>query len=353
MLEHIKKDAVIYHDGEKFKDVFIDIIKRFPEESFYFLDLKALQRRVVLMKDFFLPKNSNSEIAYAMKANPQKNVLDTVYQEGIHTFDCASIGEIRRIKTLEKVHGNTSIVYNNPIRKRKNIREALKLGVRHFTVDTKNEVKKILEECDNTNSLEIAVRLAITNNGAAINLSSKFGVGKKEVMEIIEYIKANTNTSIGLSTHVGSQNEDMKAYEKSIKHMVDIAKKTKTKLKSMNIGGGIPVWPEKNRKENEDWLINSLKSASSILERETKDIMEDSSRLIIEPGRSVAGPTVDLIVDIISVAQKTDTNNNLVTCVYMDDGVFTSFMDSALHRWKYPVKVISNNFEIIGGDKTT
>ena len=78
---------------EKFTDVnkLVNVLK--PVNPVYCIRPDQIKKS----SDFF-KNNFPGEILYAVKTNPNKFVLDQVYNNGIHNFDVASINEIKLIK---------------------------------------------------------------------------------------------------------------------------------------------------------------------------------------------------------------------------------------------------------------
>ena len=63
----------------------------------------------------------------------------------------------------------------NPVKPRIAIKQAyFDYGVRNFSLDTFDELEKILEETNFANDLNLHLRINISNNFAKIDLSEKF-----------------------------------------------------------------------------------------------------------------------------------------------------------------------------------
>ena len=91
---------------------------------------------------------------YAVKANPDKEILKILMQEGVN-FEIASVAELHLLMDL-KVEPK-SILFSNPIKSSKALKEALSYGVQWFAADTPEEVIKIAEI---DNSARIFLRIA-------------------------------------------------------------------------------------------------------------------------------------------------------------------------------------------------
>ena len=91
------------------------------------------------------------------------------------------------------------------VKSRESISEAyFKYGVKTFSLDTKDELIKIIESTNNAKDLELFVRVAVSNEHAEIDLSKKFGALSSEAAGLLRLVKQYSK-KIGLSFHVGSQ----------------------------------------------------------------------------------------------------------------------------------------------------
>ncbi len=311
-----------------------EITTAYPEDSFCFLNEKKLRERISLLKNSFLPTNEYAKIAYAVKANPRKEILEILNDEGVDCFDCASQEEIRKVLTLDS---DAKILFNHPIKTSKDIRYAFFNEVRHYTVQTRKEIQKILKELhflEPRRPVEMAVRLQTLNDGAKVNLSTKFGAILSDAKEMIQSIKENKNLVPSLSIHTGSQNTKMQSFEKAIELMASLAQE-QGGIKTLNVGGGLPV----NYFESDDFDLSVfLQYISHAIEKNLPDNLADDPEIIIELGRSIIAEAIDLVIPVLSVEKR-----NGQKCVYFNDGVFTSFSDAAVHDWEY-------NFKTIGKD---
>ena len=136
---------------------------------------KALHRASA----FFI-NNFNGTALYAVKTNPDDYILKALYNQGITSFDVASLEEINQ---LHKLFPNTTLYFMHPVKSRHAIREAYhSYGVRHFSLDSEEELKKILEETKGAKDLCLHIRLSIPNTYAELNLAEKFGINLQDAL---------------------------------------------------------------------------------------------------------------------------------------------------------------------------
>ena len=141
---------------KKFKSVDELISQLQPDKPVYCIRKKSIQ----IASKYFQNKFPGS-ILYAVKTNPNKEVLKTIIQSGVRQFDVASVEEI---KTIKKIDPNLSCSYMHTVKSRENIKEAyFKYGVKDFSLDTK-ELIKILECTNNAKDLSLFVRVLYQMN---------------------------------------------------------------------------------------------------------------------------------------------------------------------------------------------
>ncbi len=71
------------------------------EDAFYLFNIGKLRSTVRLFLEIFLPNDPHRRVAYAVKANPHREILRILIEEGVNCMDCASLGEIRRVSCFD------------------------------------------------------------------------------------------------------------------------------------------------------------------------------------------------------------------------------------------------------------
>ena len=98
---------------------------------------------------------------YAVKCNPNEQVLQTIFDSGVTNFDTASLEEIKLVK---RVLPNAKAYFMHTVKNKESIYEAyFNYGVRDFSFDSKFELEKILEVTNRANDLTLYLRVAISN----------------------------------------------------------------------------------------------------------------------------------------------------------------------------------------------
>ena len=304
---------------KKFKSVDELISQLQPDKPVYCIRKKSIQ----LASEYF-QENFPGKILYAVKTNPNKEVLKTIIQSGIKKFDVASVEEI---KTIKKIDPNLHCSYMHTVKSTENIKKAyFKYGVKDFALDTKEELIKILESTNHAKDLNLFVRVAVSNEHAEIDLSKKFGALTSEAKGLLRLSKVNSK-KVGLSFHVGSQCMHPISYAKGISEIGNIIKKTKIVPDYINVGGGFPtIYPDLVPQSMESYFKEIKNSLSKLKLKKMPEI-------ICEPGRAIVAESGSTIVKVnLRKKQK----------LYINDGTYGTLFDGGVPNIVFPTKLITN-----------
>ena len=193
---------------QKFKSVDAIVSQLKPEGPIYCIRKKSIHVASRIFQNKFPGK-----ILYAVKTNPNTEVLKTIIESGIKNFDVASNKEIRDIK---EINSDAKCSYMHTVKSRESIKEAyFKYDIKTFSLDTKDELMKIIESTNQAKDLELFVRVSVSNEHAEIDLSKKFGALNSEATGLLRLTKQYAKKT-GLSFHVGSQCMHPISYAKGI-----------------------------------------------------------------------------------------------------------------------------------------
>jgi ornithine decarboxylase len=304
---------------QKFKNVneLVNTLK--PDYPVYCIRPDSIKTSTQFFKNTFPGK-----VLYAVKTNPNEEVLKHIIDNGIKNFDTASINEILLIKKLKP---DAHIYYMHTVKSRNDISEAyFNLGIRDFALDTKDELIKILEATNHAKDLTLYIRIAISNEHAEIDLSRKFGAHSGEALGLVRLCKEHAN-KIGISFHVGSQCMHKVSFTKAINEVGNIIKKTKIIPDIINVGGGFPsIYPDLNPEPLDNYL-NAIKISIAKLN------LPETPRLICEPGRAIVAESGSTIVKVnLRKKQK----------LYINDGTYGTLFDAGVPNFILPSKMVSN-----------
>tara|TARA_B100002052_G_scaffold143394_1_gene131242 strand:+ start:55 stop:1233 length:1179 start_codon:yes stop_codon:yes gene_type:complete len=304
---------------EKFKSVDKLIKQLKPIEPIY-----CIRRKSIKISSKYFKEKFPGRILYAVKTNPNPIVIKTIIESGINNFDIASIKEIEAIK---KIDPKANCSFMHTVKSRENISEAyFKYGIKAFSLDTKDELIKIIESTNRAKDLDLFVRVAVSNEHAEIDLSKKFGAISSEACGLLRLTKQYAK-KIGLSFHVGSQCMHPISYAKGIAEIGNIIKRTRIMPDIINIGGGFPTIYPDLIPQSLDCYFEEIKKALINLK------LNKLPEIICEPGRAIVAESGSTIVRVnLRKKQK----------LYINDGTYGTLFDAGVPNIVYPSRLITN-----------
>ena len=304
---------------QKFKNVDELVSQLKPEKPIYCIRKKSIQLASTYFRNKFPGK-----VLYAVKTNSHPEVLKTIVESGIENFDVASIQEIKDIRAINP---NAKCSYMHPVKSRESINEAyFKYNIKAFSLDTKDELIKIIEATNHAKDLELFIRIAVSNEHAEIDLSKKFGAIASEATGLLRLTKQYAK-KIGLSFHVGSQCMHPISYTKGIVEVGNIIKKTKIIPDYINIGGGFPaIYPDLVPQSLENYFEEIKKGLANLK-------LEKLPELLCEPGRAIVAESGSTIVKVnLRKKQK----------LYINEGTYGTLFDAGTPNLVYPSRIIKS-----------
>ena len=303
----------------KFKSVneLVNTLK--PDYPVYCIRPEEIKKSVKFFKENFPGK-----ILYAVKTNPHEKVIKQIITQGIKDFDVASLKEIKLIK---KINSEVNLHFMHTIKSKESISSAYHdYGVKSFSLDNKEELRKILEATNQAKDLKLFVRIAISNEHAEIDLSRKFGAHPSEALGLVRLCKEHSK-KLGISFHVGSQCMEKISYSTGIYEIANIIKKTKIVPDIINIGGGFPaIYPDLKPEPLIKYMEEIKKGINNLK-------LDKLPEIICEPGRAIVAESGSTIVKVILRKKQK---------LYINDGTYGSLFDAGVPNFIFPSKMITN-----------
>jgi ornithine decarboxylase len=257
---------------------------------------------------------------YAVKSNNDPELLRWLHEANVR-FDCASPNEIRQ--ALEVGSKPEGIIYANPCKSRKDVREAAASGVRTTVIDSPEEVEKLAEVKWPGNTL---IRLKVADSGSAQPFSRKFGAPLTWVSDILKALQEAHIPHAGWSFHVGSLCKEPEQYLAAIETCAEADALADKPAAIVDIGGGF--LPDEE----------SFAAASQFICK-GRNLFGAATKWIAEPGRFMSMPVVTMETQVIGVKRRHTPPGFIYT---LDDSVYGSFSNIPFDGQK-PV------FELLGG----
>ena len=267
------------------------------------------------------------ELYYAVKSLPHPALLSLL--AGMNAgFDLASSGEIELVRDLH-VSGRRTI-HTHPVKRDKDIRDALRFGCTTFVVDNTDELLKFLPY---KHRVGLLIRLGFRSQAAVVDLSKKFGCTVDQAGAMLS-LAARLGIHIkGLSFHVGSQcsnaEQQVKAIDACNTLMRGCSKLGAGPLSILDIGGGFPVAYDAGQIDIDGYCAPIRNALASL---------PPNVRVIAEPGRFISGPAMTCIATVIGKAERFG-----LRWYYLDEGVYSAFSGQIFDHVRYPLEFFSDD----------
>ncbi|MDY3298204.1 type III PLP-dependent enzyme [Selenomonas sp.] len=270
----------------------------------------------------FLRKHlPHAGVYYAMKANPEPAILETLAGLG-SCFDVASAGEIEALAMLG-IDGSR-MIYANTVKDARGLAAARAYGVKRMTFDDESEIAKIAAYVPDA---EVLVRIAVHNKRALVDLNTKFGAHPEDAIPLLQKAKAAGLNPVGICFHVGSQSLSTAAYEEAllfVHGLFDEAKAAGLALTDLDIGGGFPV-------PDMDGLAVDVAAMMETIDRQIVRLFPETA-VYCEPGRFIPGTAANFVASVIGTKDR-DGHPWYI----LDDGIYGAFTGLLFDHWHYPL----------------
>jgi len=252
-------------------------------------------------------------ICYAVKANPNLSVLRILARKE-SSFDVVSAGELDRLRRIG-VPGER-IVFSGVGKTREEIRAALAYrtngkqrgGIFLFNVESAAELDVLLAEAvrhvaagGRRPSVAMRVNPDVLAGGhphiSTGHHHHKFGVDWTEARRL--YLKHKDSGAIswrGISAHIGSQIVSVTPYRRALARLASYVRdlnRQGIRLDLVDIGGGLGI-----RYAEESPLVPAAFARALV-----EIVRPLGCRLLVEPGRSIAGPAGVLLTRVVYVKE--------------------------------------------------
>lgn len=272
---------------------------------------------------------------YAVKANPDSAILETLYKAGA-SFDVASMPEFLRvhefIKDLPAKERQDyiwdKIIYANPIKATETL-EQLDQYKPLVTYDNYEEIAKVKKHAPHAG---LVLRIKVPNTGAVVELSSKFGASSGEAVDLIQKAFDSGLVVEGLSFHVGSQCTNFENYVQALNLAASLFKEAWDRgyhqVKILDIGGGFPA--------PYDSQVKPFRELAKRLNSEIDRLFPKHLEILAEPGRFLVATAVTSIAKVIGKAVRDGKQ-----CYYVNDGIYHTFSGILFDHCQYHLKAFN------------
>lgn len=298
----------------------LDLVReRSPERP-----VALVRPRSVSVAARWFQDNLKADVFYAVKANPSRWVIETLVEAGVTGFDVASLAEIELVRS---VSADVRLAFMHPVKSRSAITKAyFDHGVRTFSLDCEDELRKILDATGGAADLNLLVRMGVSADGAAYSLSGKFGVSPDQAPSLLLATRRAVKDGLmGVCFHVGSQCMRPTAYQAAMAQVGRAISRAGVIVDIVDVGGGFPsVYP--------GMVPPDLQEYADAIHRGFNEMpVSETTELWCEPGRS-------LVAESSSILARVDLRKG--DSLYLNDGSYGSLFDATHSRWPFPTKLV-------------
>ncbi len=270
---------------------------------------------------FFVEKFPGRSM-YAVKANPSPELIQILWDSGITHYDVASIAEVRLV--ARTIPGAT-LCFMHPVKAEEAIEEAyFTHGVKTFSLDSIEELEKIVRATRGASDLTLCVRLRVSSEHSKLSLASKFGAAPGETKELL-FRTRQVADALGICFHVGSQAMTPEAYAQAMERVRAAIVEAAVTVDVIDVGGGFPsTYPGMEPPPLEHFFETIHRAFESLP-------VSYSSELWCEPGRALCAEYSSLIVRV---------ERRRGSELYINDGAYGALFDAAHIGWRFPVTLL-------------
>ncbi|MBA2936344.1 type III PLP-dependent enzyme [Sphingomonas sp. CGMCC 1.13654] len=259
---------------------------------------------------------------YAVKANPSPDLLLTLWEGGITHYDVASIAEVRLVaRTLPEA----TLCFMHPVKAEEAIAEAyFTHGVRTFSLDSHEELDKIVRATKGATDLTLCVRIRVSSDHSKLSLASKFGVDLADAASLLMATRQVAD-ALGICFHVGSQAMSPQAYSDALARVRAAIVSASVTVDVIDVGGGFPsAYPGMTPPPLEQYFRVIHEAFESLP-------VSYSAELWCEPGRALSAEYASVLVRV--ERRRGDE-------LYINDGAYGALFDAAHIGWRFPVALL-------------
>ncbi|MDB4192686.1 diaminopimelate decarboxylase [Candidatus Pelagibacter sp.] len=288
-----------------------DVAKRFGTPV-YCYSYEQLKKNIISFKKSF--SSFSPLVCFAIKSNTNVNLIREIRKFGLGA-DVVSMGEL--MLALKAGMDPKKIVFSGVGKTSNEISYAIDKKILLINAESKSEINEIERIAKSKKKIiNIGIRLNPNTDAKTLKQIStgkkenKFGVDEKTFFDLVNYSKLSKNINLKcLSVHIGSQILDHKPYEKMLKVVDKIIKKSNYQFELIDLGGGMGISYERNNKK-----LNYQKYNVAI----KKFLKNHKSKIIFEPGRSIVGNIGSLISEVIYIKEN-DKKDFIILDAAMND----------------------------------
>jgi len=258
-----------------------------------------------LLEQYNTAKSLADEVSYSFKTNP---FVGTVLEK---ETDCQFSIHLKNM--LEKIKDKKRVWFFAQAWDEEEIDEVFSSGVARFVVDNENDLNILLKYIKKNNrQIDLLLRMRLKEKTVQTGKHYVFGMLANQINNLIPELRKNNRIkNLGIHFHRKTQNISEWTLTEELKEIIN--PEIWGMIDILNIGGGLPIdYKNSHASSILPYIFEKIKKLKEFMK--SKNI-----KMIIEPGRFIAGPPVKLECYIKNIY-----NNNII----VDCSVYNSAMDT-------------------------
>jgi diaminopimelate decarboxylase len=282
-----------------------DVAEEFGTPAFV-IDEEGLRGTAREYLAAFASRHPATDVHFASKALPCAPVTRILAEEGLGC-DVASAGELAI--ALAAGFDPAHILLHGNAKSDRDIGDAVAAGVGVIVIDGPDDVDRLERLATSRQHVLLRVNPAVPGvTHAAMDTGSpeaKFGVSLDDAPALLERIAAvDALELLGLHVHIGSQLLDLNGFGRAAEAIAALGR-----FPVYDLGGGLGIRyrPADDAPSIADYADATVTALHKYLDRD--------AQLIVEPGRSVVGPSIVTLYSVVTVKR------GVLTHVAVDGGM--------------------------------
>lgn len=248
-----------------------------------------------------------ASVHYSVKANPQRAIIALFLEEGAG-IEIASVGEYRAARDAGA--RPEQILFAGPGKRRRELEEVIGEGIGEIHLESFEEaerVNQIGEKLGKRVKAGLRINPVPSAQAGAMRMGGKptaFGFCEEDLEATIAQITQHQHIDlVGVHVYGGSQILDVDGLLHQWRHAIGIAAQTAKlsgrPLETLDLGGGlgIPYYPGEKTFD-----LAALKAGlPALAELLNTDPLLKAARVVVEPGRFIAGPGGVYVAEVNAV----------------------------------------------------
>jgi diaminopimelate decarboxylase len=252
-------------------------------------------------------------IHYSVKANPAPAIIRLFVEEGAGV-EIASVGEYRLARAAGADPGR--MLFAGPAKRAAELEEVIQGGIGEIHLESREEIERVAaigRRSRRAVPAAIRVNPVATAQAGAMRMGGKptaFGFDEEDIETVIAAVmKAGQIELTGVHLFAGTQILDAGMLVDQWRHGISVAARVAAcinrPLKTIDLGGGlgIPYFPGEHALD----LGEVAAAVPALGDLQRADPLLAGARVVVEPGRYLAGPAGVYVVEVNSVKRSRGT----------------------------------------------